>query len=249
MSDSGSRPTRVGVVADTHVGEFLDRLPETVATALAGCDLILHAGDICVPSVLDELARIAPVVAVRGDHDRLGPVRLPVTQTVTVAGVRIGMTHGRRFYPLDIAVIVAHVVARRRLRWHAGLHRSLVRRVGPVDVLVYGHWHEPALEEIDDTVVFSPGAVCPWGSLEGGREPRHGVRGLSDRVVRRYRRQLGTDATRRSVGVIEIATGRVRSIAVIDLDTGRTRPRPSLTPATDHRVPGDERSDPLRNRS
>jgi len=218
--------TRIGVVADSHVGEFLDRLPDAVMRALADCDLILHAGDICVPPVLDRLAEIAPVVAVRGDHDRLGPVNLPITQTVTVGGVRIGLTHGRRLYALDTVVILAHVAARRRLSWRAGLHRSLVRRVGPVDLLVYGHWHEPALERVDGTLVFSPGAVCPWGSLEGGLEPRPGVRGAADRVVRRYRRQLGEDAVRPSVGLIEIADGTVARIRVIDLETGAERADP-----------------------
>ncbi len=232
--------TRVGVVADSHVGEFLERMPDAVGRVLAGCDLILHAGDICTPAVLDELARIAPVVAVRGDHDRLGPVRLPVIQTITVDGVRIGLTHGRRLYALDIAVILAHVAAGRRLRWRAGLHRSLVRRVGPVDVLVYGHWHEPALEPVDGTLVFSPGAVCPWGSLEGGVEPRPGVRGTADRVVRRYRRQLGDDAVRPSVGMIEISEGRIRSIRVIDLGTEGARAEPHWSEEHDapRRLPG-----------
>ena len=105
--------TVIGVIADSHVGEFLPALPDGVQSAFEGCDLILHAGDICAPGVLDELGRIAPVVAVRGDHDRLGATRLPRTQTLTVDGVRIGLIHGRRWYPVDIAVTLAHVAARR----------------------------------------------------------------------------------------------------------------------------------------
>jgi putative phosphoesterase len=211
----GPRPaagvTRIGVVADTHVGEYLDALPPSLFEALAGCDLILHAGDISRPWVLDELGRIAPVVAVRGDHDELGDLRLPESTVVTVAGRRIGLIHGRRAFALDMAVIVAHVVARRRLRWRAGLHRSLVRRVGPVDCVVYGHWHEPAHEVVDGTLVFSPGAVCPWGSLEGGRPPGRGFQGVADRWVRRYRTQLGADAMRRSVGVLTVDTDGVHA--------------------------------------
>jgi putative phosphoesterase len=196
--------TRIGVVADSHVGEYLDALPAEVFTALQGCDLVLHAGDISRPWVLDELARIAPVVAVRGDHDRLDGLALPRQTIITVDGRRIGLIHGRRTYLLDLAVVVVNVLTRGRLRWRAGLHRSLLRRVGPVDCLVYGHWHEPVITTVGETLVFSPGAVCPWGSLEGDRPPGPGFAGVSDRWVRRYRTQLGTEAMRRHVGVLEI---------------------------------------------
>jgi hypothetical protein len=205
---------RIGVVADTHVGEYLDAIPPAVFEALAGCELVLHAGDISRPWVLDELARIAPVVAVRGDHDRLDGMELPRHTVVTVQGRRIGLVHGRRAFAVDMAVIVANVVARRKLRWRAGLHRSLVRRVGPVDCVVYGHWHEPALEWVGGTLVFSPGAVCPRGSLEGGRPPGTGWQGLSDRWVRRYRTQLGPDAMRRHVGILEIGPQGISATVV-----------------------------------
>jgi putative phosphoesterase len=195
---------RIGVVADTHVGEYLDELPSELFDVLAGCELILHAGDISRPWVLDRLAAIAPVVAVRGDHDRLDGLALPRSTVVTVAGKRIGLVHGRRSFLLDMAVIVAHVLARRKLRWRAGLHRALVRSIGPVDCVVYGHWHEPDNAAVGGTLVFSPGAVCPWGSLEGGRPPGTGFQGIADRWVRRYRRQLGPDAMRRNVGILEI---------------------------------------------
>src|SRR5437667_12957 len=60
---------RIGVVADTHCPEFTDRLPDRVFEVLAGVDLILHAGDVNGQTTLEELARIAPVEAVQGDHD------------------------------------------------------------------------------------------------------------------------------------------------------------------------------------
>ncbi len=215
--------TVIGVIADSHVGEFLPELPDAALAALDGSDLILHAGDICVPSVLDDLGRIARVVAVRGDHDRLGTTRLPRTQTITVDGVRIGLIHGRRWYPIDTAVTLADITARRHLTWRAGLHRGLLRRVGPVDLLVYGHWHEPDVARVGDTVVFSPGAVCPWGSLQVDPNPRPGIRGWADRVVRRYRRQLPADAMRPSVGRVTIENGSLVAVEVIDLESGRTR--------------------------
>lgn len=197
-------PTRVGIVADSHVGEFLAELPAGVMRALAGCDVILHAGDICDIAVLDQLGRIGPVHAVAGDHDTGRAANLPRDLVVEVAGRRIGLTHGRRARMIDTAVTLAHVVAGRRLRWRAGLHKALRRRFAEIDCLVYGHWHEPALGRVGSVVCFSPGAVCPWGSLEGGRPPRPGRAGISDRVVRRYRRQLGPEAMRPRVGILEI---------------------------------------------
>ncbi len=201
--------TRIGVVADSHVGEYLDRLPQGVATALAGCAMILHAGDISHAGVLDELARIAPVVAVQGDHDRGGGIHLPRTTVVEVDGVRIGLTHGRRRYALELMVTLTTVLSVGRLRWDGGLHRALLRRTGRVDVLVYGHWHTPAHLMVDGTLVFCPGAVCPWGSLTGGAPPRPGVKGLPDRAVRRYRQLQGAEAMRPAVGVLEVEHGTV----------------------------------------
>lgn len=223
--------TVIGVVADTHVGEFIPALPPEVLTALHGVDAILHAGDICVPGVLDELAAIAPVLAVRGDHDRRDTARLPRRQSVLIDGCRIGLIHGRRWYPIDIAVTIAHVLTRRRLRWRAGLHRGLRRRLGPVDVIVYGHWHEPDIGRVGDTVIFSPGAVCPWGSLQATPHPRPGLLGLADRLVRRYRRQLPPDAMRPSVGRLEVHAGRLVRAEVIDLATGAVRSTPRFAPA------------------
>jgi putative phosphoesterase len=201
--------TRIGVVADTHVGEYLDALPESVLEALDGCDLVLHAGDLSVPAVLHELEVVAPVVAVRGDHDRLGGLPLPEAAVVVAAGHRIGLIHGRRLWALDASVITASVVAGRALRYRAGLHRALLRRMGPVDCIVYGHWHEPVIARRDGVLLFSPGAVCPWGSMEGAAPPQPGARGVGDRAVRRFRYQLGPEAMRRSVGILEVVPGAI----------------------------------------
>ena len=84
---------RIGVVTDTHVGEHLPVLPQEVGTALAGVDLIIHAGDLTDPSVLDALHRVAPVVAVRGNHDHdAGHRDLPEHLLVRAGGARIGVT-------------------------------------------------------------------------------------------------------------------------------------------------------------
>src|SRR6478609_3392280 len=82
------RVYRVGIISDTHIPEFLPALPPAVATCFAGVDLILHAGDITGLAVLEELRTLAPVVAVRGNHDRLD---LPLKRRVEIGGARIGL--------------------------------------------------------------------------------------------------------------------------------------------------------------
>ncbi|MGE3236008.1 MAG: metallophosphoesterase family protein, partial [Thermoleophilia bacterium] len=112
--------------------------------------------------------------------------------------------------PVDASVVTASVAAGRNLRYRGGLAGALRRRCGPVDAIVYGHWHEPVVAQAGGVLLFSPGAVCPWGSLEGGREPRPGAAGVADRAVRRFRVQLGADAMRPSVGVLEVGSGGIR---------------------------------------
>jgi uncharacterized protein len=208
------RTTRVGVVADSHVGEFLAGLPEGLLEALEGCDLILHAGDLSVPSVIDDLEAVAPVVAVRGDHDRLGGLALPETVVVAAGGHRIGLVHGNRGRLVDASVIVAGLAAGRDVPYRAGLGRALARRLGPVDVVVHGHWHEPVAVREVGVLRFSPGAVCPWGSLEGGRPVRPGAPGVADRAVRRFRARLGAEAMRPAVGVLEVGSGGIRPVII-----------------------------------
>lgn len=205
----------MGVVADSHVGEFLDALPDAAMDALAGCDLILHAGDLSVPSVIDDLAALAPVVAVRGDHDRLEGLVLPLTATVGVRGHRIGLTHGNRGPLTDASVVAASVARGRTVRYRAALTAALRRRLGPVDAVVFGHWHEPVSASVAGTLFFSPGAVCPWGSLQGGRPPRRGAGGVADRAVRRFRHQLGAEAMRPRVGILEVGSGGIRPSTIV----------------------------------
>ena len=80
---------RAGVVSDTH--GFLD---PRVLQLYTGVDLILHAGDVGDPSILDELSNVAPVIAVRGNVDE-GPglEHLPESISLSAAGVSIYMTH------------------------------------------------------------------------------------------------------------------------------------------------------------
>ncbi len=188
------------MVADTHVGEALPALPESVPLALAGCDLILLAGDITCLSVLAQLGEIAPVVAVQGDHDRLAGIDLPRERIITVRGRRIGLVHGRRSRAIEMPAAGMSLARRRAVL--LGLHRHLRRRLGPVDLIVHGHLHMPIDTEVRGTRVFSPGAVYIPEERDGSE--RTGAKG---RAYMRFRAALPPDERAAAVGIVEVGPG------------------------------------------
>ncbi|MFM0400598.1 metallophosphoesterase family protein [Paraburkholderia aspalathi] len=124
--------TRIGLISDTH---NLVR-PEALQY-LAGCDAIIHAGDICNQAVLDALAQIAPVTAVRGNNDIDDPVAsLPTHVKLTVQQVTILVVH-------DIADVGDNP------------------RSEGIDVVVTGHSHKPAISERDGVLFVNPGSAGP----------------------------------------------------------------------------------------
>ncbi len=123
---------RIGLISDTH---GLLR-PEALAF-LAGCDRIVHAGDICDPSVLDALRAIAPVDAVRGNNDvGAWADALDVATTLAID---------------DVTIHVIHDVA------------DLGRHPAPEGTrfVVHGHSHKPAIVERDGVVRVNPGSAGP----------------------------------------------------------------------------------------
>ncbi|HEX3635851.1 MAG TPA: metallophosphoesterase family protein [Paraburkholderia sp.] len=127
-----SSATRIGLISDTH---NLVR-PEALQY-LSGCHAIIHAGDICNQAVLDALARIAPVTAVRGNNDIDEPVAaLPTHVKLTVQQVTILVVH-------DIADVGADP------------------RSEGIDVVVTGHSHKPAISERDGVLFVNPGSAGP----------------------------------------------------------------------------------------
>lgn len=205
---------RIGIVADTHVGEVLPELPAAVTQAFAGCELILHAGDITCMSVLDQLGEIAPVVAVQGDHDRLAGIDLPRERVVVVRGRRIGLIHGRRSRAIEMPAAGMSLARRRAVL--LGLHRHMRRRLGPVDLIVHGHLHMPVDDEVRGTRVFSPGAVYIPEERDAGE--RTGVKG---RAYLRFRATMSDEDRASAVGIVEVGPAgmTVRRILLRDVRT------------------------------
>jgi uncharacterized protein len=124
--------TRIGLISDTH---NLVR-PEALQY-LAGCDAIIHAGDICNQAVLDALARIGPLTAVRGNNDIGEPVAsLPTHARLIVQQVTILVVH-------DIADVGDDP------------------RSEGIGVVVTGHSHKPAISERDGVLFVNPGSAGP----------------------------------------------------------------------------------------
>jgi len=122
----------LGVISDTH---GLLR-PEAVE-ALRGSDHILHAGDIGASEILDELAWIAPLTAIRGNVDTEPWARkLPETEVVEIGGVTIYLLH-------DVARL------------------DLKPEAAGIRVVVYGHSHQPKMEAKNGVLYFNPGSAGP----------------------------------------------------------------------------------------
>lgn len=126
----------IGLISDTH---GLVR-PE-VFDALAGVDLILHAGDVGPPEVLTELAAIAPVRAVWGNTDAPGRTDLVERIDEMFEQVRVVVTHGHEIgQPNPPRLVTAYM--------HA-------------DVIVYGHTHQQLITRAARRIVINPGAAGP----------------------------------------------------------------------------------------
>ncbi len=147
---------RLGVVADSHVPDRMRAVPPAAFEALAGVNAILHAGDVCVQRVLDALADVAPVYAVRGNRDLVLP--LPLDRELTVEGVRLGLTHGHGGMQHSLREkLIVTAVGDNSMRYL----RQVRARFGAVQVVVFGHSHLPVNFVMNGVLMFSPGSLGP----------------------------------------------------------------------------------------
>jgi len=135
------------VIADTHIPRRAKALPESLLPHLERADLILHAGDLMDPTLLDDMAAHAPVLAVRGNLDPPA-ARLPEVLRFEFGGVRIAMIHdsGRK----------------------KGRRNRMKRRFPDARVVVFGHSHIPWLEDEEGLLLLNPGSPT-----DRRRQPEH----------------------------------------------------------------------------
>jgi uncharacterized protein len=153
---------RIGLISDTHIPEACTRLPPRVFEVFRGVDLLMHAGDVYINSVLDELAKIAPVIAALGNGDegldghqfKLAPdERVSPAHLLEVGNVRIGLAHA-----LPTPDETSERVFMNAMQAHFG---------GPVDVLVLGHTHLDGVMRFGQTLVVNPGSATLPRNLVG----------------------------------------------------------------------------------
>ena len=122
------------ILSDTH-----DLLRPQVLSLLPGNDCILHGGDISSPKILDQLAKFAPVHAVRGNNDKEWAKELPLFLDFQLGDLRIYMTHKKKDLPKDLS---------------------------PYDLAIYGHSHQYGSMWLDHgagrrTLLLNPGSCGP----------------------------------------------------------------------------------------
>lgn len=173
---------RVGVLADTHIPHRSKEMPPTVHNLLRGCDVILHAGDLESPDILEPLRHIAPTYAVRGNlhwqfstgtHDQ----NLPLALTFKIGNHVMWMTHGHMRFRYSVIDKMKAFTDHRTL---AGVNKSLVarlRRMKPDDatIVVFGHSHLSCAVTIDGVLYFNPGAVTSSSIQQSKEMPRVGI--------------------------------------------------------------------------
>lgn len=126
-------PVLLGLISDTH-----GLVRPQVHQALAGVELILHAGDVGGDEVLDELELIAPVQAVYGNTDAPGDPRLREAIDRVFGGASVHVSHGHEVGSPTPAKLLERYAAQ---------------------VIVYGHTHRQLVARADGRLVVNPGAA------------------------------------------------------------------------------------------
>src|SRR5947209_12245717 len=141
---------KIGVISDTHIPHF-KKLPQAIWEHFAGVELVIHAGDLSILSIVDELETIAPVVAVQGnvEYEEV-MLKLPIKREIVVGGCPIGIVH---------------------ILGDSHNRVKLARQEFPeARVVVFGHSHIPYNQELDGQLLFNPGSAT-----DRRRQPRCSV--------------------------------------------------------------------------
>ncbi|MDD5005624.1 MAG: metallophosphoesterase family protein [Candidatus Omnitrophica bacterium] len=131
---------KIGVISDTHIPERAPELPKEIYSAFKDVDLILHAGDLITWDVLESLKKIGPVRAVYGNMDT-PPVKskLKEKEIIEAGNFKIGLIHGSGS-PANLISFAKGAFEQK------------------MDVIVFGHSHNPVNEKKSGILFFNPGS-------------------------------------------------------------------------------------------
>lgn len=134
---------RIGVVSDTHIFRAGKKLPQQLIEEFSKVDLILHLGDWVVMDVYDQLAQLAPVDGIAGNNDGYEIIeRFGEKKLLTLEGKRVGLIHGHTPYS----------------RKGTDGNALLAFEGEKVDVILFGHSHQPLMRNENGILLFNPGS-------------------------------------------------------------------------------------------
>ena len=152
---------KIGVISDTHNPSVGAEPPPEVAIAFQGVDVILHAGDIYLPSCLDWLEEIAPVYAVEMEadaHFKEDPRVVNKTRVLHLEGHSIGLIHDL-LVPGMVQEITEYSPISKHFPPDADLSTALETVFdAAVDIVIFGHTHYPVVEEFQGILMVNPGS-------------------------------------------------------------------------------------------
>ena len=130
----------IGLISDTHVPKRAMCIPQKVFEVLKDADFIIHAGDLVVLSVIDELEQIAPVLAVHGNMDgqEVNSI-LPELNSLKIFDWKIGVMHDPNVFQ------------------GSGKMMEIAKKNG-FDVIVYGHTHSAKIKWEEKNLYINPGS-------------------------------------------------------------------------------------------
>ena len=135
----------IGLLSDTHIPEVAPALPPQITKVFRDVDLILHAGDIYIPSVLDQLEHIAPVMAARGDDDAdLRDKRVEWKHVLNIEGHTLWLEHDVTYQRMVTP-------------WREGVSTWLAKGEIP-DIIIFGHDHSNIIQRRNDILYINPGS-------------------------------------------------------------------------------------------
>ena len=151
---------RFGVIADTHVPDRVNVIPEGILAAFrnAGVDGILHAGDVSSWQVIETLEKIAPVTVVQGNRDWFLGMKLPMSATLEANSIQITLAHGHRtmfHYLVDKWAYFTRGYLFKRYYDHLAVDFP------DSDVVIFGHTHHQTSLWVENRLFFNPGAAYP----------------------------------------------------------------------------------------
>ena len=167
----------IAVVSDSHLPDRCKELPKSLLPSLKALqpDLILHAGDIVIPKVIDLFEEVAPVVMVRGNRDIYFFPFVPRKKELYLNGVWIALMHGHANVLKYLVNKVRYILFRYRLDWFLP---TILHEGEGADVIIYGHTHRQMNEWHNGQLLFNPGSVTI--SPENGVPLSYGVLKISE---------------------------------------------------------------------